>query len=243
VTVVHTLDSGALVDIGTRDDKVSVDRLMIVLSEFAQVEHEIVSVMLSTEVIVVHKLDCRAIVEMGTRDVKVSVDNETIVVNEFAQWAQETVSVILSTVVMVVQELDTEVVVGTDTVIVATGTRDDRVSVDRLIIVRNEFLQVEQDTVFVKLSTTVAVTHELDVESSSGDVEHELVSVKVSKMVVKVVSSRTGVVAVLVRVVVNRLLVAPVESVQGIVSTDSHSSVVVVRDSENNVLEISTFTS
>ena len=86
--------------------------------------------------------------------------------------------------VMVVQELDTEEVVGTGTVKVETGTRDDNVSVDRLIIVRNEFAQVRHGTVSVKLSTTVAVVHELEVDSASGDVENELVSVKVSKMVV-----------------------------------------------------------
>jgi hypothetical protein len=42
-------------------------------------------------------------------------------------------------------------------------------------------------------------------------------------------------------VVVVWLLAVPVASVQGIVSIDSHSSVVVVRDSENNVWEVSKY--
>lgn len=132
---------------------------------------------------VVHKLECKAIVDIGTRDVKVSV-KETTVVNEFAQWKQGKVSVMPSTVVIVTQELDTEEIVGTGTAKVEIGTRADNVLVDKLIIVRNEFAQVRHGTVSVKLSTTVAVVHELEVDSASGDVEHELVLVKVSKVVV-----------------------------------------------------------
>lgn len=90
------------------------------------------------------------------------------------------------------------------------------------------------------LSTMITVVHELDVEIDLEDVEHELVSVKVSNRVVKVVSSKTGVVATFVAVDVFGLLNVLVEFVHEIVSTDSHSSVVVVRDSENSVWEIST---
>lgn len=138
VWVVHVIDLAG-VDIGMSDVRVSVVKVVSVVIEFAQVEHWTVSVTLLTTVAVVHKLDTRVEVDTGTRDVNVSVLKLTIVLSEFAQWEQETIFVTLSTTVLVVQEADVEEAFGLGTVIVETGTRDDKVSVDRLMMVRNEF--------------------------------------------------------------------------------------------------------
>jgi len=90
----------------------------------------------------------------------------------------------LSTIVIVVHELGAEKIVGSGTMRVEAGIRDDKVSVDKPIIVRNEFAQAEHETTSVMLSSTVTVVQGLDVEKALEDVEQGVVSVKVSKIVV-----------------------------------------------------------